>query len=160
MKHRIRYNKLEIESNRVKIAVGDEETEKFCGQQYIQHEFKFCSVFDSTVPQQQIFDEVAVEMIDRFVDGFNGTVFAYGQTASGKTYTIEGSGRQYEERGLIPRTISYVYSILDKRREEEDITIHISFMEIYQNVGYDLLNPGNRNEGMMLTLPKVLKHIL
>lgn len=146
----------------VRICVGDKQIEKFSGNPYVEHSFKFNQVFDENATQQQIFDGVIVEMIDKFLEGYNGTLFAYGQTASGKTYTIEGGARQFDERGIIPRTISYIYSAIESRKkatEEEGgenlATIHISYLEIYQDTGYDLLNPGNRNEGMMLNLPKV-----
>lgn len=93
-------------------------------------------------------------MVDSFLDGYNGTVFAYGQTSSGKTYTIEGSGRSFTERGLIPRVLSEVYAALERRAEEE-VSVHVSHMEIYQDTGYDLLNAGTRPGALMVTLPKV-----
>ena len=49
-------------------------------------------------------------MIDSCFDGFNGTIFAYGQTGSGKTFTITGGTEKYNDRGIIPRTISYIFS--------------------------------------------------
>ena len=162
-----RYERLSIQPNSIKISVGDKQAEKFTNSHYNEHFFRFKNVFDEHATQEQVFDNVAVEMIDKFLEGFNGTLFAYGQTASGKTYTIEGGARQFRERGLIPRAISYIYSALESRKqqtaeanemesaEEEVNTIHISYMEIYQDTGYDLLNPGCRNDGMLLNLPKV-----
>lgn len=41
--------------------------------------------------------------------GYNGTIFAYGQTGSGKTFTITGGAEHYSDRGIIPRTLSYLY---------------------------------------------------
>lgn len=41
--------------------------------------------------------------------GYNGTIFAYGQTGSGKTYTMTGSRANFQERGIIPRTLSYIF---------------------------------------------------
>ncbi len=157
-----RYESIRISPDTINISVGDKRMEKFTGGHYNEYSFQFKRVFDEKASQKDVFDVVAVEMIDRFLEGFNGTLFAYGQTASGKTYTIEGSARQFEERGLIPRAISYIYSALKSRdsglkkdEEDHDVTIHISYLEIYQDTGYDLLNPGNRNEGMVLNLPKV-----
>ena len=45
----------------------------------------------------------------RVLAGYNGTIFAYGQTNSGKTFTITGGARSYGDRGIIPRTLSYLY---------------------------------------------------
>ena len=120
------------------------------------HTFKFAHVFDQSDSQEEIFEHVARHMIDNFLGGYNGTIFAYGQTSSGKTHTIEGSSRSYVERGLIPRTISYVFEDVERRLAlEEDMTVQVSYMEIYQDVGYDLLNPGTRPGALMVTLPKV-----
>lgn len=46
--------------------------------------------------------------------GYNGTIFAYGQTGTGKTFTITGGAEHYSERGIIPRTLSYLYECIDK----------------------------------------------
>ena len=155
-----KYESISINSDTINVSVGDKRMEKFTSSHYNEHSFRFKRVFDENATQQDVFDVVAVEMIDRFLEGFNGTLFAYGQTASGKTYTIEGSARLFDDRGLIPRAISYIYSALQScnsgsAKEKDDVTIHISYLEIYQDTGYDLLNPGNRNEGMVLNLPKV-----
>ena len=112
-------------------------------------------MFEKDSSQEEVFDVIAKHMIDSFLEGYNGTIFAYGQTSSGKTHTIEGSGRRFADRGLIPRTLSYIYKALEKRREEEESSVHVSYMEIYQDVGYDLLNAGMRPGALMVTLPKV-----
>lgn len=119
--------------------------------------FKFSRIFDQDASQEEVFDDVARHMTDKFLSGYNGTIFAYGQTSSGKTYTIEGSSRKYSERGLIPRTISYVFDDVEQRLSMgQDVSVHVSFMEIYQDVGYDLLNAGTRPGALMVTLPKVV----
>lgn len=46
--------------------------------------------------------------------GYNGTIFAYGQTGSGKTFTITGGAERYNDRGIIPRTLSYIFEQLQK----------------------------------------------
>ena len=52
--------------------------------------YTFDKVFGEKSTQQQIYDEVAAEIVQSALDGFNGTIFAYGQTGTGKTYTMEG----------------------------------------------------------------------
>ena len=54
-------------------------------------------------------------MVDSCFEGYNGTIFAYGQTGSGKTYTITGGAERYADRGIIPRTISYIFNEISKR---------------------------------------------
>lgn len=56
-----------------------------------------------------------MQVIDSCFEGFNGTIFAYGQTGSGKTFTITGGAERYVDRGVIPRTISYIFSEIQKR---------------------------------------------
>ncbi|KAI6659298.1 Kinesin-like protein KIF6 isoform X2 [Oopsacas minuta] len=121
----------------------------------VQYVFDFDSVFDQSISQTDIFQSIAIEALDRFLEGFNCTIFAYGQTGSGKTYTIEGSARRFEDRGLIPRCISYIYDKI-KDREDQEISIHISYFEIYNEIGFDLLNPASRLESLLYTgLPKI-----
>jgi len=56
-----------------------------------------------------------IQVIDSCFEGYNGTIFAYGQTGSGKTYTITGGAERYADRGIIPRTISYIFNEMSKR---------------------------------------------
>ena len=101
-----------------------------------------------------MFTETTRPVVDRFLDGYNGTIFAYGQTSTGKTHTVEGSARKFKERGLIPRVITYLFEQLEGH-SDEDWKVEVSFLEIYQDVGYDLLNPGSQGPAMMVKLPKV-----
>ena len=82
---------------------------------------KFSFAFDEVLGmedrQEKVFNTVAKEVIDSAFDGYNGTIFAYGQTGSGKTYTITGGVESYHDRGLIPRTLSYIFSETQKRSE-------------------------------------------
>ena len=59
--------------------------------------------------QERVFNEIAKDTIDGCFDGYNGTIFAYGQTGSGKTFTITGGAEMYADRGIIPRTLSYIF---------------------------------------------------
>eukprot|EP00116_Pleurobrachia_bachei_P000137 sb/3460399/ len=72
--------------------------------------------------------------------GYNATIFAYGQTGSGKTFTITGGAERYRDRGMIPRSISYVFQTFEKNPSCM-YTMHISYLEIYNENGYDLLDP-------------------
>ena len=111
-------------------------------------------VFDAATAQDTVFETVAQPIAEQFIDGYNGTIFAYGQTGSGKTYTIEGSARRFNQRGIIPRVISFIYEAMEGRTEE-DWRVEVSFMEVYQDIGYDLLNPGSQGNSLMVKLPKV-----
>ncbi|XP_033751791.1 LOW QUALITY PROTEIN: kinesin heavy chain-like [Pecten maximus] len=120
----------------------------------ISHEFKFNYIFNNTATQDEVFDVAAKEIVEGFLNGYNGTIFAYGQTGTGKTFTVEGGAKSYAQRGLQPRALSMIYKELEKR-QDEDISVHISYLEIYKEVGYDLLNPGARTQSVVTPFPKV-----
>ena len=115
--------------------------------------FKFDGFFDQTVKQDEVFAGVAQPVIENVLSGYNGTIFAYGQTGSGKTFTITGGAERYKDRGIIPRTLSYIFQQYDKNAEHV-YTTHVSYLEIYNEAGYDLLDP--KHEASKLEdLPKV-----
>ncbi|KAF5896227.1 kinesin-like protein KIF6, partial [Clarias magur] len=117
------------------------------------YRFRFQKVFDQATKQDEIFEAIAKPVADTVLAGYNGTIFAYGQTGSGKTFTITGGPECYSDRGIIPRTLSYLYQHFS-RDSSMVYTTHISYLEIYNEVGYDLLDP--RHEASNLEdLPKV-----
>ncbi|CAH1159427.1 unnamed protein product, partial [Phaedon cochleariae] len=83
--------------------------------------FRFHKIFDQKSCQSEIFETVAVPVINSVLEGFNGTIFAYGQTGSGKTFTITGSPKCYNDRGIIPRCIQYVFRRNEKISEKPTI---------------------------------------
>jgi kinesin family member 6/9 len=84
---------------------------------------------------------------------YNSTIFAYGQTGSGKTFTITGGVEKYNDRGIIPRSISMIFN--EKRtRTDVEMKIYISYLEIYNDQGYDLLDPSHEVTALE-DLPKV-----
>ncbi|XP_028422454.1 kinesin-like protein KIF6 isoform X1 [Perca flavescens] len=73
------------------------------------YKFRFLKLFDQAAKQEEIFENIAKPVADSVLAGYNGTIFAYGQTGSGKTFTITGGAERYSDRGIIPRTLSYLY---------------------------------------------------
>jgi len=63
----------------------------------------------------QVFDSLARELLLGTLEGINATIFAYGQTGSGKTFTITGGPECYADRGLIPRSISFLFQSISQR---------------------------------------------
>ena len=68
-----------------------------------------------TFNKLQVYNTVVSEMASKALQGFNGTLLAYGQTGAGKTFTITGATENYKQRGAIPRAISQVLCLLRKR---------------------------------------------
>ncbi|KAL4488373.1 hypothetical protein ABPG72_019223 [Tetrahymena utriculariae] len=102
-------------------------------------DFNFTDILDINVTQEQVFQQVAVPVVLNCLDGYNGTIFAYGQTGSGKTYTINGSD-SWAYRGIIPRVMTYIFDQIDERKNDYEFTVYASYMEIYNEKAYDLLN--------------------
>ncbi|KAL3896914.1 MAG: hypothetical protein SGCHY_003769 [Lobulomycetales sp.] len=123
----------------VGFKVDKDESQGIINNQKENHEFKFSKVFDQDAGQEEVFDTVAKGVCDSVLQGYNGTIFAYGQTGSGKTFTITGGAERYQDRGLIPRSIQYIFKNVRESRNKS-FEIRISYLEIYQEAGYDLLD--------------------
>eukprot|EP00927_Polykrikos_kofoidii_P082092 TRINITY_DN8067_c0_g1_i1.p1 TRINITY_DN8067_c0_g1~~TRINITY_DN8067_c0_g1_i1.p1 ORF type:complete len:829 (-),score=268.13 TRINITY_DN8067_c0_g1_i1:193-2679(-) len=111
-------------------------------------DFTFDAVFDETMSQQQIFDDTALEIIDSVMDGFNGTIFAYGQTGAGKSHTMTGPANCAPElQGLLPRSFTQIFSNMSTSSTIKYL-VRGSFLEIYNEEIRDLLsrNPKERCE--------------
>ncbi|XP_075565422.1 centromere-associated protein E [Pelecanus crispus] len=97
--------------------------------------FSYDRVFHSSDNTQQLYEGVAVPIIQSAVQGYNGTIFAYGQTASGKTYTMMGNE---DSVGIIPKAIQHVFKIICEIPDREFL-LRVSYMEIYNETITDLL---------------------
>ncbi|XP_037686300.1 centromere-associated protein E isoform X2 [Choloepus didactylus] len=97
--------------------------------------FNFDRVFHSNETTKNVYEEIAVPIIDSAIQGYNGTIFAYGQTASGKTYTMMGSE---DYLGVIPRAIHDIFQKI-KEFPEREFLLRVSYMEIYNETITDLL---------------------
>lgn len=106
------------------------------------------------VRQDVVFEKIAKDVVDSALEGYNGTIFAYGQTGSGKTYTITGGAERYEDRGIIPRTLAYIFAASEKNKENF-YQISVSYLEIYNNEGFDLLDEKHTSNNLH-DLPKVI----
>ena len=75
--------------------------------------FTFDSVYDWTAKQENIFQETAYPIIDQVMKGYNGTIFAYGQTGTGKTFTINGVPKDPELKGIMPRAFETIFKAIE-----------------------------------------------
>ena len=110
-----------------------------------QHEgpplsFTFDKVFPSASTQEEVYEFSAKSIVESVMKGFNGTVFAYGQTSSGKTYTMTGDLNSQAYMGITPRMISTVFDTIYSEAENIEFTVKVSFCEIYMEKISDLLD--------------------
>ncbi|KAI9991322.1 hypothetical protein PInf_019003 [Phytophthora infestans] len=119
------------------------------------YKFRFDSVIGMEARQEEVFDRVGRPCVESALNGFNSTVFAYGQTGSGKTFTITGGAERYDDRGLIPRALSLIFERMRNQTSQAQIIAQISYLEIYNNQGYDLLDPNHESTKSLDDLPRV-----
>ncbi|KAM5327959.1 kinesin-like protein KIF6 [Glossophaga mutica] len=137
----------------LEIIVPRDLADGFVNNKRESYKFNFQRIFDQEANQETVFENIAKPVAESVLAGYNGTVFAYGQTGSGKTFTITGGAERYRDRGIIPRTLSYIFEQLQKD-SSKIYTTHISYLEIYNECGYDLLDPRHEASGLE-DLPKV-----
>mmetsp|Transcript_38576 Transcript_38576/g.48723 ORF Transcript_38576/g.48723 Transcript_38576/m.48723 type:complete len:883 (-) Transcript_38576:359-3007(-) len=103
--------------------------------------FTFDRVFNADSKQQEVFEYTALPMVQDVLTGYNSTIFAYGQTSSGKTHTMEGPNiYDAELRGLIPRTVAALFEGVLDAPSHIEFTVKISYIEIYMEKIRDLLD--------------------
>ncbi|KAK9827565.1 hypothetical protein WJX74_010806 [Apatococcus lobatus] len=114
----------------------------------IGRSFHFDKCFGPESGQARLYDQAVSPIVEEVLDGFNCTIFAYGQTGTGKTYTMEGGDRNSEDghdlsevAGVIPRAINQIFHHLDSINSE--YTVKCSFLELYNEETTDLLAIGD-----------------
>ncbi|ETW02666.1 hypothetical protein, variant [Aphanomyces invadans] len=98
--------------------------------------FQYDHIFDEGVPTSTIYGEVAKRIVHSTLKGINGTIFAYGQTSSGKTHTMHGD--VHTELGILPLAVEHIFGYIEQSTDR-DFLIRVSYVEIYNEVIRDLL---------------------
>ncbi|XP_044495874.1 kinesin-like protein KIN-5B [Mangifera indica] len=117
----------------------------------IDRVFTFDKVFGPKSQQRSIYDQAIVPIVNEVLDGFNCTVFAYGQTGTGKTYTMEGGmrnkgGELPAQAGVIPRAVRQIFDTLEA--QNADYSMKVSFLELYNEEITDLLAQEDNSKSM------------
>jgi kinesin family protein 5 len=106
-----------------------------------EEHFTFDRVFGQDCTQEALFEYTALPVIKDVLDGYNATIFAYGQTSSGKTYTMEGPDiTDPNQKGIIPRTVAALFEGVHQADEDIEFTFKVTFIEIYMEKVRDLLD--------------------
>uniref|UniRef100_A0A3B5L2G3 Kinesin-like protein n=1 Tax=Xiphophorus couchianus TaxID=32473 RepID=A0A3B5L2G3_9TELE len=107
--------------------------------------YHFDRVFQSSTTQVQFYNAVALKIVKDVLEGYNGTIFAYGQTSSGKTHTMEGKLHDPEMMGIIPRIVQDIFNYIYSMDENSEFHIKVSYFEIYLDKIRDLLDVTKTN---------------
>lgn len=109
--------------------------------------WNFDHVFGPSDSTSRVFQVCGRSVVDSFCEGYNGTIFAYGQTASGKTFTMQGDGRTH---GIIPLAVNEIFAQLG--RTDHQYHMYVSYLEIYNEQVFDLLGNSSTEVRVLDTL--------
>lgn len=125
-------------------VLNDRKTVRIKSQ--LESAFAFDQVYPPETSQKQLFESIGLPTVKSVLEGFNGTILAYGQTSSGKTYTMVGQDISDPlTKGLIPRISKTIFEEIQESEQELEFSVKVSFCEIYLEKIRDLLNPRKTN---------------
>ncbi|XP_074905966.1 kinesin heavy chain [Buteo buteo] len=107
--------------------------------------YVFDRVFPPNTTQEQVYHACAMQIVKDVLAGYNGTIFAYGQTSSGKTHTMEGKLHDPQQMGIIPRIAQDIFNHIYAMDENLEFHIKVSYFEIYLDKIRDLLDMTKTN---------------
>ena len=148
-------NIIKIESSTTVKLISPTEYNSFIdGSKYLNNEkgievtktkeyyFKFDYIFDKDSQQNEVYLYSTSFLVNNIFEGFNSMVFAYGNTGSGKTYTMFGTG---DKPGVIVRAINQILNMMESKGINNEYNLQMSYFEIYNESIYDLLSDGDKN---------------
>lgn len=103
-----------------------------------EKQFVFDYTFDSNATQEDVYKNTTRSLLPNIINGYNATVFAYGATGAGKTYTMLGTD---DDPGIMAKGLNDLFVEMEKTREEMKYKVSMSYLEIYNEMIRDLLNP-------------------
>ncbi|KAG9510535.1 hypothetical protein GZH46_00923, partial [Fragariocoptes setiger] len=124
----------------VRIPPGSQDQVNIRGKTYM-----FDRVFGPDATQERVYEEAAKPIVKDVLCGYNGTIFAYGQTSSGKTHTMEGIIGDSHMQGIIPRIIDDIFNHIYSLSENVEFHIKVSYFEIYMDKIRDLIDITRNN---------------
>ncbi|XP_071040217.1 kinesin-like protein KIF3A isoform X2 [Parasteatoda tepidariorum] len=101
--------------------------------------FTFDTVFGTDSTQLDVYNLAARPIVDNVLEGYNGTIFAYGQTGTGKTFTMEGNRDIPEQKGIIPNSFAHIFGHIAKAEGDKRFLVRATYLEIYNEEVRDLL---------------------
>eukprot|EP00331_Platyophrya_macrostoma_P023561 CAMPEP_0176462128 /NCGR_PEP_ID=MMETSP0127-20121128/35080_1 /TAXON_ID=938130 /ORGANISM="Platyophrya macrostoma, Strain WH" /LENGTH=236 /DNA_ID=CAMNT_0017853981 /DNA_START=105 /DNA_END=811 /DNA_ORIENTATION=+ len=123
--------RMDLATNQVVLqhAIGDPET------------FAFDAVYNNTYTQRDIFLQEVQPLVEAVLQGYNATVFAYGQSGSGKTHTMTGKLEDPKLWGMMPQVVDHLFNEIKKlsTTSKKTFKVRVSYIELYNGKSRDLL---------------------
>lgn len=126
------FKNLKVDGECHQVSLFKEENLKDFPKQYT-----FDSVYDDDSTQQNVYNESAFPIVESVLEGYNGTIFAYGQTGCGKTHTMTGTDT---DKGIIPKAFEHIFGWIDSADDKKKFLVRWSYLEIYKEKIRDLLS--------------------
>lgn len=111
---------------------------------YASQTFTFDRVYDQDSSQSDVYHHTGRAAVEAVLSGYNATMIAYGQTGTGKTYTMEGFTEE-GQRGIIPRATEDIFNHIHTASETSKFLVRASYLQIYNEVISDLIMSDRRN---------------
>ncbi|KAK2572377.1 Kinesin-like protein KIF3C [Acropora cervicornis] len=128
---------VDVESSRSQVSLNDSR----------ERRYKFDKIFSPQASNAEVYNAVGKPLVDAVFSGFNGTLMAYGQTGTGKTHTVMSSD------GMCVHVVEKLFKRI-KLDKYHDYQVQVSYLQIYQEKIYDLLNINSKVELVMREDPK------
>nr|XP_018679280.1 PREDICTED: kinesin-like protein KIN-1 isoform X4 [Musa acuminata subsp. malaccensis] len=149
----VRFRPLSLSEKRLhgdSICIQALNTQSFTFKDEKEEDITFCfdRVFYQDSEQVDVYDFLAMPIIEGAVNAINGTIIAYGQTGAGKTYSMEGLGvldGDRNKKGLLPRIVDGIFEFLQSLVEMTKWTVKLSMVEIYMDKIRDLFDLSKDN---------------
>ncbi|URD74114.1 KISc [Musa troglodytarum] len=149
----VRFRPLNLSEKRLhgdSICIQALNTQSFTFKDEKEEDITFCfdRVFYQDSEQVEVYDFLAMPIIEGAVNAINGTIIAYGQTGAGKTYSMEGLGvldGDRKKKGLLPRVVDGIFEFLQSLVEMTKWTVKLSMVEIYMDKIRDLFDLSKDN---------------
>ncbi|KAL3092200.1 hypothetical protein niasHT_023759 [Heterodera trifolii] len=101
--------------------------------------YLFDELFGPNATQATVYNSLCRPIVENVLKGYNGTIFAYGQTGTGKTYTMSGAGGEGQADGVTQNAFAHIFDHIAKCHQDKRFLVRISYMEIYNEEVRDLL---------------------
>jgi centromeric protein E len=107
---------------------------------YSPQNFTFDRIYGTDANSQIIYKDMCRQITKSAISGYNGTIFMYGQTTSGKTFTMLGTPNS---PGILPCALRDIFNLISKEQNAENYAVYCSYLEIYNENLHDLLTDSN-----------------
>lgn len=137
-KYAVKNIELSSDNKSLTIHAQEDNTTKCMNHQIADWQYSVDGILHNA-SQEEVYKKCTANQVTLALNGYNSTIFSYGQTGAGKTFTMTGTTNNFQQRGIIPRAINQLFSEI-KEKYENDITVRVSYLEIYNEQMFDLLS--------------------